>query len=155
MEKTDKAAQEILQSVLDAGARALLGNDPDLFFSYIQFPHNMVTEDAEYTIKHRDALMPKFTSLATALKANGVTDFIRIAQRTRFLDADMICGDWITHVVRRDHRLIPPYPGRTRLVRNGDQWQMSHSAYGFRFPKLNGRLPTISDNPELRELGPA
>jgi hypothetical protein len=145
-------ARKILQSVLDNGAQALLDGDPEPFFQHVYFPHVIVTEDEETLATSRDDLIARFNSVSNALKANGVTDYVRLAHDCRFKDDGSICGHWKTHIIRRDHRLVPPFPCRTRMIEVDGIWQMTHAIYGLRFAPLPDRFPLIADDPRLPEL---
>lgn len=149
---SDVAAQEHLQEVLDNGARALLENKPDLFFQHVAFPHILITENEELRIESIEDMLDRFTSVSDSLRRNGVTDYIRLARDCRMEKDGSLWGKWTTHIVRRDHRLVPPFPCSTRLIFQDGFWRMTHAVYALRYDPLPGRFPIVADPPRLPEL---
>ena len=148
----DDQVREILQSILDTGARALLANDPEPFLQHVHFPHILLTEDTQSKLNDPADMLRIFRATVNTLIAQGVTDYIRIVAKARLKENGAICGQWTSHVLRHAHRVLPPFPGRGQLIEDGGVWKFTHTVYGIRSPMLPDRLPSISEEPHLREL---
>ena len=149
--QTDQA-RDILQGLLDTGARALLTGDVDLFMTHVYTPHIVLTEDSNHHLRTRSEMERVFFSASKALLGQGVTDYIRIVTKVRIKQTGAICGEWLCHTLQRAHRILPPFPGRGQLVLSDGVWKFSHTAYGICCPSLPDRLPDVSDAPFLRDL---
>lgn len=144
---------DILQSFLDEAAEALLKRDPDSFFSHFHFPHVWITDDTEMVAQSSEALLERFQYVSSALIGHGVTQYIRIARQAQFLETGEICGEWQAHIMRDDQRLVPPFPGRARLVPNEDgKWRASHVVSGAKFGLKPLKFPIVADTPKLRDI---
>ncbi|MEM6610265.1 MAG: hypothetical protein AAF689_17010 [Pseudomonadota bacterium] len=148
----DEDAKALLQEFLDQGAAAILASDADEFFKRVSFPHILITEDSEAVYHSATELRPQFFSVSRALRGNGVTDYLRIVASAVFEDENTILGDWVTHVIRHSHRLIPPYPARARIHCKDGLWKVSHAVYGIKFPPIADCFPVVADRPHLRDL---
>ncbi len=126
---TDEQALAIYQEHLDSMTRALLSGDFEPFAARLAFPHQVVTSSDTFNIATREHSRTLFDDLHASLKAEGITDVIRLAQEAVFVTPDEIVGTHVSHKMRHGERIMAPYHNRMRFVRTQEgNWVETHSS---------------------------
>ncbi len=117
---TDPEALAIYQRHLDTLTRALLAGRFEDFVINLSFPHKVVTTSNHFIAEGAEDTRHMFDDYLACLRAEGITDLIRIAQDARFVSDDEITGTHISHRMRGANRVMDPYHNHLRLVRGAD-----------------------------------
>jgi hypothetical protein len=145
----DEAAA-IYQAVLDAVSAAVMAADPAAAFVWFQDPWTMRTLAGEFVIAGRPMFEEGLLAHAGNLRSQGVTDYVRLCRRARYLTPDSIAGAHVTHTLRHATEVVPPYDTRMILVRGPDRWQVSEADHDV----LNDRWPVHwLSLPDRRQTG--
>lgn len=119
----------IYQEHLDALSTAILTADLQAGRARVAIPYFIQTLDISIVVKTEEEFEKTFLAVSASMRAEGVTEQIRIAQNANFIAPDEIIGTHVTHRMRRATRLIAPYPSRIRLVSDaGNTWRETHSS---------------------------
>ncbi len=119
----------IYQEHLDALSTAILAADLQVGRERLAIPYFIQTLDISIAIKTEEEFKKIFLAVGTSMRAEGVTEQIRIVKNATFTAPDEIIGTHVTHRMRRATRLIDPYPSRVRLVRDAEnKWRETHSS---------------------------
>jgi len=127
----------IYQTWLDVVSKAVVENDDDTLLAWFGRPFLMRTSDAEVLIETDEDLLSDFEVLRRGLKSQGVTNYIRLVQKARYLSEDYIEGWHVSHMLRGAIAVVPPYRNRVVLHRDGDIWRCTeadHQLSNRRFP---------------------
>jgi len=128
---------EIYQTWLDVVTKAVVENDDATLLAWFGRPFLMRTADAEVLIETDEDLLSDFEVLRWGLKTQGVTNYIRLVQKARYLSEDYIEGWHVSHMLRGAVSVVPAYCNRVVLHRDGDIWRCTEADHQL----SNGRFP--------------
>lgn len=128
---------EVYQDWLDTASAFLLEGKADEFCDMIGLPFRMGAVNNETIIETMDALRGDTQNVIEALRGHGVTHYIRLVKKARYLREDLIEGWHTTHMLRDAIEVIPSYSNRMVMRRVGDKWRVTeaeHELSGSRTP---------------------
>jgi hypothetical protein len=127
----------IYQGVLDQVSAAVMAADPATARPWFQIPYTMRTLGGEFTVRTEQDFDTDLLSHAQHLHSQGVTDYVRLCRRARYLTIDCIAGAHVTHTLRNAFEVVPPYDTRMILIRGADRWRVAEAEHDV----LNDRWP--------------
>lgn len=155
----DEDAKTIYQAWLDETAEAVLTGDVDACQSFVNLPYHYVNHETRVVIETREDLAKGVETMANAMRAFGVNQFIRLATDAEFLCADYIQGHHVTHLLRNATYMVPSFLNRVVLRRGRERWKateyVSAVPHGY-WPAENRRgeveraLPETLDTKDAR-----
>jgi hypothetical protein len=132
-----KEPAEIYQNWLDVVTTAIMENDDETLLAWFGRPVVMRTADAEMLIETDEDLCKDFETLRWGLKTQGVTNYIRLVEKARYLSEDYIEGWHVSHMLRGAIAVVPPYRNRVVLHRDGEIWRCTEADHQL----SNGHFP--------------
>ncbi|MEJ6389276.1 hypothetical protein [Gymnodinialimonas ulvae] len=127
----------VYQDWLDRGSACLMEGKADAFCEMIGLPFRMATIGGETIFETVDALRTDTMNVIESLQGNGVTHYIRLVKKARYVREDLIEGWHSTHVLRDAIEVVPSYRNRMILRRTGGEWRVTeaeHELSGTRTP---------------------
>lgn len=121
----------LYQQALDAVSAAVMADDFAAYMARIDLPYLLCTRLSDFVLTRAEELEPTFRNLSSALRRNGVTDFIRLAREADQTRPDRIEGWHNTHILAGDQRLIAPWATRQSLILRDGVWKFSEAHYPF------------------------
>jgi hypothetical protein len=149
MDSWAKSAKDIYQQVVDTLSDALMQNDFAPFSGLVAFPHIMQTLSTTIVMADQTELRVCFDSFALTLKAQSVTDYIRVVDFADFTSDDRIVGQHTSYILRRCHHIAQPYPNRLTLDRGNGIWRVSRAVNAITNVTWPIFLPVVQDHPKL------
>lgn len=123
----------ILQEYLDEMGRHVLAADFDAYVSRICLPFHLLTAAANMVITTEAELRAGFDTFDIMLKAQRVTDYIRLAAHAMFVEDGLISGHYTTHFLSHSQRIVPPFPSQMVLRRtSAGVWQAASITNGLK-----------------------
>ena len=132
-------AAAILQSYLDEVSTAVLANDWDSYRDAISLPCHIVSHDESKVVATVAELQAGFDQFHATLRAQRVTDYIRLVDTASRLDHDLISGRYFSHVIANGHRLLPPFQSQMTLRLQGNRWRAASVTNAL----ANSRWPLV------------
>ncbi|MEI6099868.1 MAG: hypothetical protein WCS20_16560 [Alphaproteobacteria bacterium] len=142
-------ATEILQSYLDDMGRAVLADDWDSYCNAVCLPCLIVSHDESKTVTTIEDLKAGCDLLRDTLRAQPVTDHIRLVAGARRVDPSLIAGRYVTHRIAGSRRLMPPFWSDMTLPRVGGTWRatlVTNALAHSRWPLVRLELNTDSNS---------
>ena len=140
----------ILQTYLDEIGVAVMGGDFETYRAGVVLPFHLVTQTESLSLATDDDLRIGFDSFVSMLKSQRVTDYIRLVESAQLLDADLIAGRYITHVIAGGMRVFDPFSSQITLRRVDGHWRaasITNAVAKSRWPLLLSSIAT----PDLRK----
>lgn len=134
-----RAPQDIYQDWLDVISAAMMAGEAETFADAVLLPFVMRTTAGVSVQETRAEVIADATNFMGALRSQGVTDYVRLVKRARYLREDVIEGWHRTHVLRRATNVVEPYGNRLILRRVDGVWKVSesdHELSGKRVPEM-------------------
>ncbi|MEQ8367263.1 MAG: hypothetical protein RIB61_11195 [Roseicyclus sp.] len=138
---TSDIAMEIYQELLDTLSAALLSGDHARFLAHIVTPHRMVTDTKTIHVPDLDSARVHFDRLSQSLRAQGITQYIRIASSARFDGPDQIRGEHISHMLRGAVPAAPAFGCEMQLICRDGVWGVLMSRHKARYLSWPELLP--------------
>lgn len=132
-------AATTLQTCLDDIAAAVMAGDFTAYRSRVAIPFHLVTHSESLSLTTEEDLRQGFDSFCALLRSQRVTDYIRLVDSAQMLDADLISGRFITHVIAGSMRLMDPFPSQITLRRVAGRWRaasITNALFKSRWPLL-------------------
>ncbi len=148
----DSAA--ILQSYLDEVAVAVLADEWETYRDHISLPCALVSHDESKIIATERDLRTGFDAFRDTLRAQRVTDYIRLVEQAWRMDKDLITGSYVSHIIAGGNRVVAPYKSVMTLRLVGNSWRAAAVTNGLansRWPLVRLELP---DPPATNPKGP-
>ena len=128
----------IAQDYLDRLSVHVLAHDWAGYRAGVALPFSMITPDRHHVVTDEETLRQGFDVFDGWLKALGVTDLIRLVSQATRLSPGMITTNYITHVMARSRRVVPPFASQSILLADdGGGWRaasIANTLRGQRWP---------------------
>lgn len=137
-------AARILQSYLDEIAAAVMAKDWETYRDGIALPCAVISHDESKIVATEDELRAGFDSFVDTLRSQRVTDYVRLVEQAAMLDADLISGSYISHIIAGGQRIVAPYRSIMTLRLVGNRWRAASVTNGLansRWPLMRLQLP--------------
>jgi hypothetical protein len=153
MDSWANSAKDIYQQVVDTLSDALMQYDFAPFSGLVAFPHIMQTLSTTFVMADQTELRVCFDSFALTLKAQSVTDYIRVVDFADFTSDDRIVGQHTSYILGGDHYIVQPYSSRLMLDRENGIWRVSRAVNAIINVTWPIFLPVMQDHPKLPAIG--
>lgn len=127
----------IYQDWLDTTSDALMDGDANAFTARMAIPFIMRTSGGETVLETVEDLHSDTVNVIQTLKAQLVTNYIRLVKKARYLDEETIEGWHTTYMLHDATAVTPPYGSRMILRLREGGWkavEADHELSGDRFP---------------------
>lgn len=138
----------LLQTYLDQVSQAVMTDDWPAYCARIALPCHIVSHNENKLVTTVEDLRAGFDQFRDTLRMQRVTDYIRLVEAASQLDADLISGRYVSHLISGSHRLIPPFRSEITLRLAGTEWcavSVTNSLPNSRWPLV--RLELNPDDP--------
>jgi hypothetical protein len=132
-------AARILQDYLDEGARAVMADDWASYRDCVHLPFHIITHNESKVVETEDDLRPGFDQFRDTLRAQRVTDYVRLVESASRLDAALISGKYVSHMLAGGQRVMPPFKSQITLRLVGNRWRAASITNGL----ANSRWPLV------------
>ena len=132
-------ASDIFQVYLDAVSLAVMTDDWATYRSAVHLPCHIVSHDENKVVVTEDDLRAIFDQFRQTLKYHKVTEYIRLVEAATQLDAWLISGSYVTHLLAAGQRIIPPFRSQMTLRLIGGRWRAVSSTNSI----ANSRWPLV------------
>jgi hypothetical protein len=145
-------ASDIFQVYLDMVSHAVMTDDWDTYRGTVHLPCHIVSHDESKVVETVKDLRAGFDQFSQTLRFHRVTDYIRLVEAASQLDADLISGSYVTHLVAGGQRIMPPFRSQMTLRRVGGLWR----AVSVTNALANSRWPLVrlALHPDTNPEGP-
>lgn len=133
----DSAA--IVQSCLDEVSAAVLHDDWPTYRDSISLPFAVISHDESKIVTTEEDLRAGFDSFRDTLRAQKVTDYIRLVEQAWRIDHDLISGSYVSHIIAGGQRIVAPFKSLMTLRLIGNHWRAASVTNGLG----NSRWPLI------------
>ncbi len=116
-------ASAILQAYLDEVGRAVMADDWDGYRQCIDLPCHIISTHDSKVVSTVEDLKAGFVQFRDTLRAQRVTDYVRLVEAAAQLDRDLISGLYVSHLIAGSQRLIPPFKSEITLRLVGNNWR--------------------------------
>ena len=116
-------ASRILQAYLDRVAAAVMAGDWETYADHVCLPFHLVTHNGNIEVTTPEKLRQGFDDFRQTLQSQQITDYIRLVDTAAQLDADLISGRYVSHLLSRGHRVLDPFYSEITLRLAGNQWR--------------------------------
>ena len=147
----------ILQSFLDEGAAAVLQGDWPTYRDGISLPCAVISHDESKIVETEEDLRAGFDSFCDTLRAQRVTDYIRLVEQAWRIDHALISGSYVSHIMAGGQRVIAPFKSLITLRLVGNRWRADSVTNGLansRWPLVRLELPADTAAETPAELTP-
>lgn len=141
-------ALEIFQTYLDEMSEFMLLGNFEGYASKVAMPFHYLTENASFVISTQDDLRAGFDSFYQTLATQRVSEFIRLAEGATMLGESLVSGRYVTHLLAKGQRVVPPYRSQMILRCEAGVWRAVSIASALsndRWPLL---VPEVSTDDE-------
>lgn len=135
-------ASDLLQAYLDEVSAATLKGDWDTYREAIALPCAVISHHESKIVATEEDLRAGFDDFVSTLRAQKVTDYIRLVEQAAQLDHDLISGSYVSHLIAGTQRIIAPYRSIMTLRLAGNRWKAASVTNGL----ANSRWPLIRLN---------
>ncbi len=143
-------AGRILQSYLDRVAVTVMTADWETYADLICMPFHLVTHAGNIEVSTLEKLRQGFDDFRQTLQIQQITDYIRLVDSAAQLDAGLISGRYVSHLLSRGHRVLDPFYSEITLRLEGNQWRAASITNAL----ANSRWPLtvfqLAETPSLK-----
>ena len=129
----------ILQGFLDEIGAAVMAEDWETYRSGICLPCHITSQDESKVVSTEADLKAGFDQFCDTLRAQRVTDYVRVVQTAERLDETLISGKYVTHLVSGSQRVLPPFQSQMTLRLVGNRWRAASVTNAL----ANSRWPLV------------
>jgi hypothetical protein len=116
-------AAKIFQDYLDEVSKAVMADDWEAYRDGICLPCHIISHDESKVVETEDDLRAGFDLFRDTLRAQQVTDYIRLMESAARLDQALISGKYVTHLLSGGRRVMPPFKSQMTLRLMGNRWR--------------------------------
>ena len=141
----------ILQDYLDEVGRCVMVDDWDAYRLCVDLPCQILSTDETKVVSTVEDLKLGFEQFRDTLRAQRVTDYVRLVEDAVQLDRELISGRYVTHLIAGSHRLIHPFRSEITLRLIGNNWRavsVTNTLANSRWP-----LMRLTTSPETTPEG--
>jgi hypothetical protein len=132
-------AANILQDYLDEVSKAVLADDWETYRDSICLPCHIISHDESKVISNEDDLKAGFDQFRDTLRAQRVTDYVRLVESAARLDKTLISGKYVSHLLAGGQRVMPPFKSQMTLRLVGNRWRAASVTNAL----ANSRWPLV------------
>ena len=132
-------AAAILQVYLDEVGAAVLADDWDTFRDSICLPCHIVSHNKSKVVTTEADMHAGFEQFRDTLRAQKVTDYVRLVESAGRLDKTLISGKYVSHLLAGGQRVMPPFKSQMTLRLVGIRWRAASVTNGL----TNSRWPLV------------
>lgn len=133
------AAAQILQSYLDDVGHAVMADDWATYRDSIILPCQIISHNESKVVATKDDLKAGFDHFRNTLRAQRVTDYIRLVESAGRLDETLISGKYVSHLLAGGQRVMPPFKSQMTLRLAGNRWRAASVTNAL----ANSRWPLV------------
>jgi hypothetical protein len=115
--------QELLQTWLDDMGAAVLAGDWPGYAARVCLPFHLITDAASLVVATEQELRQGFDTFLTMLRAEQITDYIRLADSAVQINRRLISGRYTTHLMAGGNRVVPPFRSQITLRQEAGVWR--------------------------------
>ncbi|THH37102.1 hypothetical protein E4Z66_09215 [Aliishimia ponticola] len=119
------SAADIYQDWLDATGEIIMSGDMSDLPRHVALPYLHKSPDMRVLIETPEDLRQGHESYATALRANGVKELVRLVAHAEFLGENHIQGYHTIYPLRNGKLSLPRFKSRIVLQRHGTDWKQA------------------------------
>ena len=145
-------ASDIFQVYLDRVSLAVMTDDWATYHRAVHLPCHIVSHDENRVLATEEDLRAVFDQFSQTLKFHKVTDYIRLVEAATRLDALLISGSYVTHMIAGGQRIMPPFRSQMTLRQIAGDWRavsISNTLANSRWP-----LVRLAIHPDTNPEGP-
>ena len=145
-------ASDIFQVYLDGVSLAVMTDDWATYRRAVHLPCHIISHDESKVVATEDDLRVGFDQFSQTLKFHKVTDYIRLVEAATQLDAGLISGSYVTHLISGGQRIMPPFRSQMTLRLIAGLWR----AVSVTNALANSRWPLVrlALHPDTKPEGP-
>lgn len=132
-------AAGILQNYLDEVSAAVLNDDWETYRVSICLPCHIVSHDESKVVATEADLKAGFDQFRDTLRAQRVTDYVRLVESAAQLDKTLISGKSVSHLIAGSRRVMPPFTSQMTLRLVGNRWRAASVTNAL----ANSRWPLV------------
>ncbi len=139
-------AVTILQSYVDEIGAAVLSGDWETYRRGVALPFNLVTQAANIVVETEARLREGFDVFVETLISQRITEYVRLVQSADLLDADLLSGVTVTHMMSGGSRIVKPFASQLTLRHYGSAWKAVSISSALTNPRWPLMVPSPADN---------
>ena len=124
-------AAAIMQSYLDEVGQTVMADDWATYMECIALPCHIVSHDESKVVSTEDDLRAGFDQFRDTLQFKKITDYIRLVESATMLDAGLISGSYVSHLISHGQRIMPPFRSQMTLRLIGNRWRATSVTNGL------------------------
>lgn len=118
---TDENAQ--LQTWLDRMSAATLAGDWPTYAAHVSLPFRLITETGDMTVRTEADLKRGFDGFVASLRAQAVSDYIRIVLSAESPAPGRLSGTYASHILSQGLRVLPRFNSAIELTHRDGTWR--------------------------------
>lgn len=142
---TDAEAQ--LQAWLDRMSAATLAGDWPTYAAHVSLPFRLITETGEMIVQTEPELKRGFDGFVASLRAQGVTDYVRIVLSAERPAPDRMSGTYSSHVLSQGLRVMPRFDSAVELTHQDGIWRATTIANTLNNDRWPIDVPGVTQRP--------
>lgn len=130
---------DTLQTHLDEVGSMVMAGDFASYADRVSLPFVLLTETTTLVVRTSQDLQNGFDEFQRTLSTQHVTDMIRLAYGAIQLSEHLLSGRYVTHLLCKAHRVVPPFRSQIILRQERGIWRaasIANSLYNMRWPIL-------------------
>lgn len=132
-------AANILQTYLDEVSAAVLNDDWETYRDRVCLPCHIVSHDESKVVTTEEELRAGFDQFLLTLRAQHVTNYIRMVESAQMPDQTLISGRYVSHLIAGSQRVKPPFTSQMTLRLVGNRWRAASVTNAL----ANSRWPLV------------
>ncbi len=116
-------AKAELQTWLDTMSAATLAGDWRTYAAHVSLPFRLITETGDMTVHTEAELKRGFDGFVASLRAQAVSDYIRIVLSADRPAPDRMSGTYSSHILSQGLRVLPRFDSAIELAHQDGIWR--------------------------------
>lgn len=116
-------AKAELQTWLDTMSTATLAGDWRTYAAHVSLPFRLITETGDMTVQTEAELKRGFDGFVASLRAQAVSDYIRIVLSADRPAPDRMSGTYSSHILSQGLRVLPRFDSAIELAHQDGIWR--------------------------------
>ncbi len=116
-------AKAELQTWLDTMGAATLAGDWPTYSEHVSLPFRLTTETGDMTVHTEAELKRGFDGFVASLRAQSVSDYVRIVLSADSPAPDRLSGTYSSHILSQGLRVLPRFDSAIELAHQDGIWR--------------------------------